>query len=237
MTGQDLLTSSLRILGVLASGESPSANEANDGLVSLNSLIDSWSNESLLITSRVREVFPLVPSQQTYTMGVGGNFNTSRPQAIENALIQLTSNNPVIEIPMGILNKDQYAGVTLKTLLSTYPLYIYCDENYPLANISVYPVPQTNNNLVLYSWKPLTNVASLTTALSLPPGYERALRYNLAIDLAAEYGRQVPEVAAAIATEAKAAIKRMNIGPQYLQVDDALMAKPSVWNWMTGEPT
>ena len=90
------------------------------------------------------------------------------------------------------------------------------------------------NTLVLDSWKPLSTLAALTTSLSLPPGYERALRYALALELAPEYGRQVSEIVMAAAVESKAAIKRMNIAPAYLQVDDALRARPAAWNWMTG---
>lgn len=236
-TAGSLISSSLRLIGVLASGETETANESTDGLNSLNDLLDSWSTESLLIPNKVREVFALVASQQTYTMGAGGNFDTPRPQRIETALLQLTSNSPVIELPMKILTKDQYAGILIKTNASTFPLYLYSDQAYPLTTISVWPVPNSINDLVLYSWKPLANLAALTTSISLPPGYQRALRYNLAIELASEYGRAVPEVVMAIAVEAKAAIKRMNFEPKYLRVDDPLQAKPAVWNWMTGEPT
>lgn len=237
MTGQDLISASLRLIGVLASGEAPSASEANDALSTLNDLLDCWSTESLLINTKVREVFPLVSGQQSYAMGTGGDFDTTRPQKIENAIIQLISNNPPIELPMKILNKDQYAGIILKALVSDFPLYVYADGAYPLENINVWPVPVNANNLVLYSWKPLTEVASLTADLIVPPGYLRALRFNLAIDLAAEFGRPITPEIAGIAAESKANIKRMNSGPHYLQVDESLRAKPAVWNWMTGEPT
>lgn len=237
MTAQDLIKSSLRLIGALASGESMSANEATDSLNTLNDLIDSWSTQNLLIPNKVREVFPLVVSQQAYQMGVGApDFNTARPMRIENALIQLTANSPVLEIPMKILTKDQFAGIILKGILSTYPLYMYAEGTFPLETINVWPIPNQGNNLVFYSWKPLANLSTFTTDVSLPPGYQRALRYALAIELAPEYGKQVPEVVAAIADESKANIKRMNWRPGYLRVDEALNAKPAVWNWMTGEP-
>lgn len=238
MTASALIASSLKIIGVLASGESPSNNEASDALITLNDLIDSWSNEQLLIPNKVREVFPLVSGQQSYTMGVGGNFNTARAQKIENAIIQLAQNSPVIELPMKILNQDEYASIILKTLASTFPLYVYADGSYPLDSLSFWPVPNTTvNNVVLYSWKPLADLTSLTTTLSLPPGYQRALKYALALELAPEYGKMLSEQAVELAVQSRAAIKRMNVEPAYLQVDKELRAKPAVWNWMTGEPT
>lgn len=238
MTASDLIAASLRVIGVLASGETPTYNEQNDALKALNDLIDSWSTQQLLIPTKVREVFPLVANQQTYTMGTSGNFNTTRPQMIENALIQLAQNSPVLEIPMGLLTKEQYQAVILKTTVSTFPLYLYNDQAYPLSNINVWPVPNTAiNNLVLYSWKPLTELAAINNALSLPPGYERALKFALAVELAPEYGRPLSDEVAVLAVESKADIKRMNYRPQYLQVDKEIRAKPAVWNWMTGEPT
>jgi hypothetical protein len=234
MTALDLITRSLKLIGVLSDGEAPSSSEANDALESLNDMIDSWSTQSLLIPNQIREVFPLVASQQTYTMGTGGNFNTSRPMSIIRGIIQLTNETPVVELPMQMLTMEQYAGIILKGTPSTFPLAFYSDNAFPLTNISVWPVPTcSSNNLVLYSWKPLADLAALTTVISLPPGYARALRFNLAIDLAPEYSKPLDETVAAKAIEAKADIKRMNQRPRFLQVDDAVRSNGGVYNWRT----
>lgn len=236
-TARDLIEGSLRLIGALASGESASASEAANGLTSLNDLIDAWSTELLLIPNKVREEFALTGNQQTYTMGTGGDFDTTRPQKIEDALIQFTANVPVLELPMKILNTPEYAGIFLKEITSKFPTLLYSDNAFPLANITVWPVPDNATySLVLYSLKALTSLANLSTSLSLPPGYQRALRYALAIDLAPEYGKTPSPVVIAIADQAKAEIKRMNAEPRYLRVDDALVGKSKVWNYRTGEP-
>lgn len=236
MIALDLITGALRLLGVTASGESISANEASDALSSLNDLLDSWSTQSLLIPNRVREVFPLVSGQQSYTMGTGGNFNTARPMRIEHALLQVTSVSPALELPIKILTEDQFAGILIKTLNSTYPLYAYAEGTFPLETLNVWPVPNQVNNIVLYSWKQLANLTSLATVLNLPPGYNRALKHHLAIELAPEFGRSVAPEIVAVADAAIADIKRMNFKPSYMTVDNALTATPAVWNWMTGDP-
>jgi hypothetical protein len=46
-TARDLITMSLRSIGVLHSGETPSAEEANDGLVTLNQMLNSWLYEGI----------------------------------------------------------------------------------------------------------------------------------------------------------------------------------------------
>lgn len=208
----------------------------SDALNSLNDMLDSWSNESLMAYTKVREVFPLVAGQQTYTMGTGGNFNTSRPQRIENALIQPPNSSTQLELPMKILNKDQFAGILIKPLQSTFPLYVYAEGAYPLENVNVWPVPNTTCNIAFYSWKPIVDITSLNTVLALPPGYQRAIKYNLAVDLSQEYGRMLSDDVKAVAIESKSVIKRKNTTPSYLQVDEALKSKSAVWNWMTGEP-
>lgn len=235
-TALELIQSALRLLGVIASGESLSAAEATDGLAALNDLLDSWSTQELLVPTRIREVFPLVANQQTYKMGVGApDFNTARPIRIENALLQYSGVSPVLELPMDILNKEEYAAILLKSLSSTIPLSLYEDNAFPYDNLSVWPVPQTSYNLVLYSWKPLADLASLTTELSLPPGYQRALRFNLAVDLAPEYGKEPSATVIAEAVASKGNIKRVNLKPSYLKVDKAARGKPGVWDYRTGD--
>lgn len=234
MTALDLLSSSLRLIGVLGEGEIPSSNVSTDALLTLNDMIDSWSTQQLLIPNQIREVFPVVSGQQTYTMGTGGNFNTSRPMQIVRALIQLAGVTPVIELPMEILTMEQYAGVIQKGTQSTFPLALYSDNANPMTNISVWPVPtDSTNNLVFYSWKPLTNIAALTTQIILPPGYRRALRYNLSLDLAPEYGKTLSEANIGIASSSLADIKRMNHRSRYLQVDSAIRASGGTYNWRT----
>jgi hypothetical protein len=224
MTGRDLIGSSMRLIGALASGESPSAAEATDGLSALNSLLDSLSTEELMIPNKVREVFALTPAQAAYTMGTGGAFNTSRPQAIEEAALLFDTS----EIPVKVIGKEEYASIVLKSVQSTIPAYVYPDGAYPLTTLTLWPVPSIAYSLVLYSWKPLSQV-TLNGTVSLPPGGERMLKYLLAIEMSPEYGKALTPDLVALANEAKASFKRMNYRPRYLRTDDALTGQAGGW--------
>lgn len=235
MTGQDLIDGALRLIGALAEGETASANTTNDALSALNDLLDSWSNESLIAFPVVREqlTFASAGLKQTYVWGTDGDLASARPMRIQMALIQINSSSPAIELPLNILNQDQYSDVVLKGTTSTYPTAIYFDDAYPAINMSVWPVPtDSTSNLIFYSQKTLTS-AALSTPLSLIPGYQRALRFNLAIELGPEFGRPVPQEVIAIAEQAKAAIKRNNIMPVLLKVDSAIRSGSGVYNWRT----
>lgn len=229
MTGRDLISASLRLIGAIAPGESPTSAEATDGLSAINRMIDSWSNESLMVYSKTREVFSLVAGDASYTIGTGGNFNTTRPQNIDAATLLIGT----VEYPLKDLSESEWASVAQKGI-SAKPHSFYMEGTYPLETINLYPTPSAADSIVLYAWKPITQISTLDTTLSLPPGYERALVYNGALELSSEYGRQVTEIVFNIANESKATLKRMNFKPGYLRVDSALVSKKR-FNIITGD--
>ncbi len=235
-TGNDLIASALRLIGVLASGESPSAEESINGLDSFNMMLDTWSTQNLLIPSKTFESLALVVNQQAYQMGTGApDFNTVRPQKIENINFQQISGSTTLEIPIEIINQDQWAAIAIKTITSNLPTRMWPQYLYPYAILNFWPVPSVSGNVIVWSWKPLVNVSTLNTTLSVPPGYIRALRYNLGVELAPEYGKTLDPVVAANAIESKSSIKRMNTPITLLGIDPGVLPKKSTWNWFTGE--
>lgn len=230
MTGRDLVSAALRKLGVLASGETPSASEATDGLSEFNRMIDSWSTEKLLVYAVTAEApLTLVPGQATYTMGVAGDI-TSRPVRIDRALIR----DGQTDYPVRILSLDEYARIQNKSLQSTYPYGLYDDGGYPQRTITLYPVPNAAKSLILFTDRVLTGLATLDTSVSFPPGYEDACVCNLAVRLSVEYGKAVSEVLAQQAVGSKADIKRANLKPAYLRCDDGVLPQRRM-GWSTND--
>ncbi len=216
-TVSDLIKGSLRLLGAIAQGETPSSNASADALSALNDMLESWSNDGFLIYHRVIESLTLTASTASYTIGSSGAFNTTRPVRIANALVKQSGSND--EIPIRIYNEDEWAQISDKTLTSILPQGIYYDPNFALGLIYVWPVPSATASLILYSDKPLSNFSLIADTVSLPPGYKEAMRYNLAVRLAPEYGRPISQDIAMIASESKAAIMRTNNEPVYMQSD------------------
>jgi hypothetical protein len=92
---------------------------------------------------------------------------------------------------------------------------LWYDGGYPTGAIRLRPSP-TSGTLEMYSYHPLTALATLATAIALPPGYVRALRYGLALDLAPEYGRPLDQGLVNLANDAKLSIQGLNqvvLGP------------------------
>lgn len=200
-TARDIIKKSLQKIGTLTKGENPSSDEANDALDSLNALIASWSNFSENIYSRTLETFNLT-SAATYSIGAGQTFNTTRPIQIVDAYV--TSGG--IDYPLTIINQEQFDPVAMKTTQGI-PQYLIYNNAYPYGTITLYYVPSGVNSITLLSEKPITGFATLDTAMSLPDGWERALVYNLALELAPEYAQQPDASVAAIASQSLGAIK------------------------------
>lgn len=221
-TVSDLIKGSMRLIGAIAAGETPTASELADGLSALNEMIESWSTEKLIIPAMTRETFSLVGGTQSYTIGSGGDFDTVRPIKIEKALLQYQS-SPLQERPIEILNLDQWTGIVNKDTDSDYPTALYYDPTFLLGTLKFWPKPSAAKTIVLHSWKELTQLATSSTDVEFPPGYYRALRYNLAVEIAPEYGQEASPTIASIANEAKANIKRANRKVELLSVDQALV--------------
>lgn len=225
MTGRDLVSASLRLIGAIAPGESPEASEASDGLSTLNRMLDSWSNENLLIYQVVKESpITLVAGTSTYTLGVGGNI-TTRPIEIVGASVRDAASSQ--EYPLYLLSPAEFQGIGNKSLQSNYPEKLYDDGGYPQRTLTLYPIPSIANLLVLLTKRALTSISTLDDDISLPPGYERALVYNLSIDLAPEYGRPIDPIVMQTASESKSSIKRSNVRPSYLKITDVPAGRPS----------
>ena len=219
-TPLDIIKGSLRLLEVLSSDVILEAPESSDALQAFNFLLDSWSNESLTIWKVEQEVFSLIGGLNPHTWGIGGNFNSVRPMRLLEVKTRIVNN---VDIPVRILSHDDYAAVPWKTIEASYPTYLYNDNAYPLANIYIWPVPTGTEQLVCYSEKPFNTPATLTQSLSMPPGYFRALKYNLAMELASEYQIQSSPDILRLANDSLSTIKRTNKKTQTLSVDPAVL--------------
>jgi hypothetical protein len=222
---------SLRKLGVIASSEALSSSEAKDSLSSLNMMLSSWNTNNLTVLGKSFEEFTLIAGQNSYTLGTGGDFNTSVPIKTDAAFIRFGSN---AELPMKIIDSKRWGEITTKSSQSTIPSKIYIDNNFPLQTVYLYPTPSEAKTLILHNYRKISSLSSLTTELSFPDGYERAIVYNLAIELAPEYGKTVSMEIAKIASESLANIKRVNIKPREIGVDKALISSGG-FDWRIGE--
>jgi hypothetical protein len=237
----DIIRRTLRLIGSLAKSEVPSADEQSDVLYYLQAMMDSWRADRLTIFNVQTLIFPLVSGQQVYTIGPGAQFNTLRPLWIDLAGI-ISNTNPVqpLELPVRILNDQEWSAISIKSVQSSLAWYLYYDYAFTggWGNIKLWPIPNTaTTQLALYIPVPLTSFVTPQDVFALPPGWEEAVRYNLAVRLCPEWGRPVDPVVAKIAMDSYAMICRANKRIQLLDMDPALLGNgEGIFNWITGQP-
>lgn len=215
----DIINRACRLLLQLDSGNSVTGQEATDALTALNAMMDSWRNERLMVYSMQEETVPMVANRQTYTVGPSGtDLVTTRPVEIERAYILYQN----ISYPVRIIDEEFWALLPAKLTTSTWPDHIWPQMGMPNITLHCYPEPNASSSLIILTRVALTSFA-LTDTISLPPGWEDAMAFNLAVALAPEYNTEPSPTVVRKAGETKAAIKRANSRPVMLSQELSLM--------------
>jgi hypothetical protein len=223
-SASDLINGSLRLIGQLAEGETPSAEMSNDALVAMNQMIDSWSIERLSVFSTQDQVFTWPSNTINRSLGPTGDFVGQRPILLDDSTY---FRDPASGLSYDILfiNQDQYNGIALKTAGSTFPQLMWINMTFPNIEMYLYPRPTKDLEFHLVSVQPLTQASSLNTILQFPPGYLRAFRYCLACELAPEFGVEPPPTVQRIAMASKRDLKRINNPDDIMALPYSLIAR------------
>jgi hypothetical protein len=232
-TAGDQINRALRLLGVLAEGETPSASVSQDALMALNQMIDSWNTERLSVFCTQDQVFTWPAGEYIRTLGPSGNFVGLRPVLLDDATYY---RDPGTNVSYGIkfINQQQYDGIAVKTVTSTYPQVIFVNMGYPDVTMSIYPRPTRDLEWHFVSVQELTKPATLVTDILFPPGYLRAFTYNLAMELAPEFGVEPSPQVQRIAMTSKRNLKRINNPDDVMSMPYAIVANRQRFNIYAG---
>jgi hypothetical protein len=232
-TAGDQINRALRLLGVLAEGETPSASTSQDGLTALNQMIESWNTERLSVFSTQDQIFTWPAGEITRTLGPSGNFVGNRPILFDDATYYRDAGTNV-SFGIKFINQQQYDGIAVKTVTSTYPQVIFVNMTYPDATMTVYPKPTRDLEWHFVSVEELSQPATLTTNLTFPPGYLRAFVYNLAMEIAPEFGVEPSPQVTRIAMTSKRNLKRINNPDDVMSMPYAIVANRQRFNIYAG---
>jgi len=232
-TAGDQINRALRLLGVLAEGETPSAATSQDALTALNQMIDSWNTERLSVFNTQDQMYTWPAGQITRTLGPSGDFTGNRPVLLDDATYY---RDPGTNVSFGIkfINQQQYDGIAVKTVTSTYPQVMWINMEYPNITMTVYPKPTRDLEWHFISIEELSQPATLTTDILFPPGYLRAFTYNLAMEIAPEFGIEPSPQVTRIAMTSKRNLKRINNPDDIMSMPYSLVATRQRFNVYAG---
>jgi hypothetical protein len=199
----------------------------------MNQMLDSWSSERLSVFSTQDQTFTWTQGLRSQTLGPTGDFVGNRPVLLDDATyFRDPSNN--ISFGIKIINQQQYDGIAVKTVTSTYPQVLWINMDMPNVSMYIYPVPTKALEWHFISVTELTQPATLATTLVVPPGYVRAFRFNLASEIAAEFGVEPPPSVQRIAMSSKRNIKRINNPDDVMSLPYSIVATRQRFNIYAG---
>ena len=232
-TAGDQINRSLRLLGVLAEGETPAASVSQDALMALNQMIDSWNTERLSTFVTQDQTFLWPVGFISRTLGPTGDFVGLCPVLIDDATYY---RDPGTNVSFGIkfINQQQYNGIAVKTVTSTYPQVCWVNMGFPDITLTIYPKPTRELEWHFISVQELDRPADLATVMYYPPGYLRAFTYNLAMEFAPEFGVEPSPQVSRIAMTSKRNLKRINNPDDVMSMPYAIVATRQRFNIYAG---
>lgn len=226
---KDVLYVAARLAGIMPeAGTGLSPEESLDAFNALNAMLDDWNSMRLMSRWIVRYLFEFNAGQQVYQIGPGAaDWDFPRPERIETASVVITSSpNLPLEQLMSPCTYENFQRIAVKTIQSTIPWAYYYDQQFPIGNIYVYPVPAGPvNQVALYVWQLFGALQTYTQQVSLPPAYLRAMQYNLAIELAARFPnrQKLSQLTVKIAKDSLMNIKSINTPIEDMSIDPAAL--------------
>lgn len=234
ITSGDLFKAALRKCGgLLAEGETPSAEMMEDTRMAFNIMLDSWSGERLAVFVTQEQIFTWPSNTISRTLGPSGNFVGNRPVGMDDSSFFL---DPASGVSYGlrIINQSQYNAIALKTVTSTYPQLMWINQSMPDVEIFVYPVPTRALEFHFVSIEELSQVNDLFTNIVFPPGYQRAFVFNLAVEICSEFGIEPPPTVSRIARASKRSIKSNNAPMDVMAMPFTLLGHRQRFNIFSG---
>jgi hypothetical protein len=210
---------------------------ADRALEALNSLLDAWSTDNLLSWTRPKIPLALVPGQQVYAWGIPTTTPPFTPDIVGVPPVRLDlclldiGGVPVEDWPVTVLDQTQYESyIWLKDMASTYVEFVWLEDTVPVKRLHVWPVPQfPGYTLQLLPWPAQPQYTHWDEGLEWPNGYLRLLSYNLAVEIAPEYGIEASPTVMRTAEQAKRDLAVVNARVGRLSLQPGQPARTSGW--------
>ncbi len=203
----------LSLAGHYSPGEPIAAEDSDLVLRLLQDLLAEWAGQTLTVPCLVLEPITLAVAKNFYTVGetAGADKSTVRPEQIIGAFVRDSSNH---DYPVSIIGERDYRLLGEKSGRSGRPTKIWPNYTAPNMIIYTYPTPDSIESLYIESIKtftePTTLVQDLSATVSIPRVYHNALKFNLAVDTAPHYDKQLSPLVVLRAQRTKSAIISLN---------------------------
>lgn len=150
----------------------------------------------------------------------------ARPLRINSAFVRVVNSiSGTLDYPVAVINLENYEMIGIKTLPGPWPRAVYYQPTEPVGVLNYWPNPGTGE-MHLQCDSILNQFNSLNDTVTLPQGYNMAIRWGLAELLLPEYGKNDQMMVSLIqrnAAKFKASVKSANKRPQQSARFDPLL--------------
>lgn len=193
VTRNQIIEASLRLLGVLEEGATPSASTIENASLVLNMMLKDWMTDGIKLWTVNELVVPLVVNQNTYSIGPAGTNNivNDKPLRVIQAFLRNFSVSPPVDLPMSILSEQEYNILGSKSSTGTVNSVFY--KPYVTNGIlKVFLTPNsstaTTYELHITYQRPIQDITKANETFDFPSEWYQCLRWGLAAELAADFG-------------------------------------------------
>lgn len=187
LTRNQLIEASMRKIGALARGQTPTSEDYANNMIALNSLIASYQGLGMQIWKRADYALTLTGTS-TYTIGAGETTNTPFPLNIRYAYLQHTTSGTKIDLQSLSLPDFNKLNATSTGRVVNYTY----TPKVNLGTLQVWPIPdsdtQSNYQMHLVYQRPFDGFTTSSETADFPQEWQFPLIYGLAVAIAPEYG-------------------------------------------------
>jgi len=190
VTRDDIIKRALRLIGVVAQGETPTATQVTEASVALNGLVLAWQSDGMPLWAIKKHSLPLVAGQYEYEMGATStDVVIPKPLKVLQAWYHNSTSN--VDVPMRIVTEQQYNMLGNKTITGL-PIQLWYKPKVNTGTMTIYQVPdayaEANITINFVYQAPFSTFNASTDVPDFPQEWYDAVTYGLASRLAPEYG-------------------------------------------------
>lgn len=185
-TARDLITDSLRVLGVVGQGATPNNAQISVGLLELHNVVAQLELDALYPYTDIITTGTLVSGQTKYSVGSGAEIDIVRPNSIKTFALNFGGVYRPLQLETTLTFDDE---ARYNSVSSVPSLFIYRTD-FPNGVLEIYPKPSQP-----FEYTMTSNVKILEYGLNdeilLPSGYYPLIMFSLAEQLGIHYPNPV----------------------------------------------
>lgn len=224
-TARQLCSDSIDEAGIVGVGQTALAEDINKIFLRLQRMIATWQKQRWLVPA-LQEFQFTGDGTKSRTVGIGGSINIVPPSDIKGGyVIQTNTGQNPVSFPLGkIFSYEDYINITIKDLPSL-PYCFFYDNQYPLANLYAWPIPNNTYELHFIYQSRLGFGSTIDTGSITTTGNGGV--DGIYQDVALTGGIGELATADITVTNGKVAIVTLNTGGQNFAIGNILTADPA----------